>query len=175
PNVHLYEQPQENWDAQFNYVAVFEVLEHINDDFGALRQWRQWLKPGGIMVLSVPAHMKRWSLNDEWAGHFRRYEKQSLIELVECAGFHVELFENYGVPLVDIMDPIRSFLYGRRQRRGTDAMRSRQEQNVGSGVDRPVESGLWFLFDTVAGRSIMRAFIKAQKPFLKTDIGSNYL
>jgi hypothetical protein len=119
--------------------------------------------------------MSKWSTDDEWAGHFRRYEKQSLLELLESAGFRLEHFENYGVPLTTIIDPLRRFLYHRRQRQGIDSVGSRHHQNVGSGVNRPVESGFWALIDNPVGRLIMRGSIWAQRPFLRTEMGSNYL
>src|SRR3546814_6549126 len=62
---------------------AFEVLEHIEDDHAALRQWLGWLKPGGILLMSVPAHPSQWNAADVWAGHFRRYRKRELLGLVE--------------------------------------------------------------------------------------------
>jgi SAM-dependent methyltransferase len=174
-DVRIYDRPQSDWAGEFDYLLAFEVLEHIEDDSAALRDWRKWLKPNGILALSVPAHMNRWSTDDEWAGHFRRYERESLVGQLESAGFRVEIFENYGVPLATIIDPLRRFFYHGRQRRGIDSIGSRDEQNIGSGVNRPVESGLWGLLNNPIGRLVMLASILAQKPFLRTDIGSNYL
>jgi hypothetical protein len=97
------------------------------------------------------------------------------LELVESAGFRVDRFENYGVPLTMIIDPLRRFFYQRRQRQGLDAIGSQHEQNVGSGVNRPVESGFWALLNNPVGRVIMLGSIWAQRPFLRTEIGSSYL
>ena len=46
-------------DATFDLVCAFEVLEHIEDDVAALKRWRLLLRPGGWLMLSVPAFSRR--------------------------------------------------------------------------------------------------------------------
>src|SRR3546814_2416743 len=69
------------WQQRFPLVMAFEVLEHIEDDHAALRQWLGWLKPGGILLMSVPAHPSQWNAADVWAGHFRRRSEEHTSEL----------------------------------------------------------------------------------------------
>ena len=106
--VEIFETPQENWSGQFDYLLAFEVLEHIKDDDAALGCWHKWLRPNGVLLLSVPAHMSKWTASDIWAGHVRRYERDQLQQLVESAGFMVDHFESYGFPLANLVDPIRA-------------------------------------------------------------------
>ena len=51
--------------CQFDYVYSFEVLEHIEDDQTALQDWGLLLRDGGHLLISVPAHMKKWGIDDE--------------------------------------------------------------------------------------------------------------
>jgi SAM-dependent methyltransferase len=71
-------------------VYSFNVLEHIDDDAAALAELRRVLKPGGRLLLYVPAFMVLYSAMDRRIGHLRRYRKRPLVQLVARAGFAVE-------------------------------------------------------------------------------------
>ena len=73
----------------FDVVGLFDVLEHIEDDRGALRAMRRVLKPGGRLILTVPAHQRLWNQSDVVAMHKRRYGLKQLRRLVTAAGFDV--------------------------------------------------------------------------------------
>jgi SAM-dependent methyltransferase len=102
---------------RFQYLLAFEVLEHIEDDAAALVQWQDWLEPNGKLILSVPAHMKKWTPEDDIAGHYRRYEKNGLRRLLQTCGFTVEALWSYGFPLTTLTRPIRIVLYRSRLKR----------------------------------------------------------
>jgi SAM-dependent methyltransferase len=70
-------------DDRFDLVLMLDVLEHISDDGAALRELRRVAKPGGALVLTVPAHQYLWSQHDETHHHFRRYTQPQLRELLE--------------------------------------------------------------------------------------------
>ena len=76
--------------ASVDLVYSFNVLEHIEDDAAALAQLRRVLRPGGRLLLYVPAFMLLYSEMDRRIGHVRRYRKQALKRLVRAAGFEVE-------------------------------------------------------------------------------------
>lgn len=76
-------------DAAFDLVIASDVLEHIPHDGAALREWRRVLRPGGELVLFVPAHQSLWSRHDEVNQHQRRYQAAELRRLTEDAGFRV--------------------------------------------------------------------------------------
>jgi SAM-dependent methyltransferase len=76
----------------FDHVFAFEVLEHTEDDFLALKEVYRVLKPGGVFVFSVPLQRRFWSVADELAGHKRRYEKKELVEILLRAGFLIERY-----------------------------------------------------------------------------------
>ena len=66
--------PQRHYDL----VAAFDVVEHIADDKGAIASMAKLLKPGGKLVLTVPAHQWMWSAHDVVNHHQRRYSKTGL-------------------------------------------------------------------------------------------------
>jgi SAM-dependent methyltransferase len=76
-------------DGQFHLVAALDVLEHIQEDAVALQEWRRVLKPGGHVVLTVPAYQWLWSGHDVSLGHCRRYTARQLRQIVRDAGFEV--------------------------------------------------------------------------------------
>ena len=68
-------------DASVDLVTALDVLEHIPDDAGALAGMGRVLKPGGVLVATVPAGMELWSDWDTALHHCRRYSRDSLREL----------------------------------------------------------------------------------------------
>jgi len=75
--------------AEFDAVGAFDLLEHIQDDAGVLGQAHAALKPGGLLLLSVPQHAWLWSPLDDSAHHVRRYGKAGLHAALKAAGFQV--------------------------------------------------------------------------------------
>jgi len=73
---------------EFDVVGVFDVLEHLDDDLGALRNIHHAVRPGGGIIVTVPQHQWLWSVTDEAACHRRRYSRKALLEVVSRAGFH---------------------------------------------------------------------------------------
>jgi SAM-dependent methyltransferase len=70
--------------------GAFDVLEHIQDDAGLLRELHALMPPGGRFYCTVPAGPGLWSHEDDSAGHYRRYQRKGLCELLEGTGFEVD-------------------------------------------------------------------------------------
>src|SRR6266566_9632957 len=70
----------------FDLIGLFDVLEHLDDDLHALRALREQLRPGGCLLLTVPAHMVLWSDYDVASGHRRRYTRVQLMARLFEAG-----------------------------------------------------------------------------------------
>lgn len=92
----------EDGTGPYDCVVCFEVLEHIRDDQAALRRWRALLRSGGRLLLSVPAGPRRWGPSDEVVGHYRRYSRAGLHELLDRTGFRVEHLWCYGFPVANL-------------------------------------------------------------------------
>ncbi|MBI2308630.1 MAG: class I SAM-dependent methyltransferase [Rhodocyclales bacterium] len=102
-------------DRQFDLVCAFEVLEHIADDAGALRDWHRLLRQEGHLLLSVPAHVEKFGPLDELVGHFRRYDRMALETLIANAGFDDIRFFSYGFLLGHAIHCISSKIARRRK------------------------------------------------------------
>ncbi len=76
--------------GDFDLVLLLDVLEHIADDAGALEAAGTALRPGGYLLLTVPALPWLWSRHDEANAHFRRYGPRALRSVLAGAGFEVE-------------------------------------------------------------------------------------
>jgi glycosyltransferase involved in cell wall biosynthesis/protein-L-isoaspartate O-methyltransferase len=74
----------------FDSVVCLNVVEHVEDDLGALRNIFSALKPGGRAIILVPQDQKAYGTLDEVLGHFRRYSEAQLRERMEAAGFELE-------------------------------------------------------------------------------------
>jgi SAM-dependent methyltransferase len=86
-------------EESFDAVLLGEVLEHVEDDRGALAEVARVLRPGGVLALSVPANPKLFGPSDVWAGHVRRYRRPELLEACTAAGFTVERCVGWGFPV----------------------------------------------------------------------------
>ena len=122
----------------FDLIMAFEVLEHIDEDLIALQRIESALEPGGYLLASVPAYMRKWQKVDEWAGHVRRYEKHELQDKLSKTGFSVRTLWGYGFPVTALSYPLRQLFY-RSSKRGAsaDEMRLATER---SGVSRPMHA-----------------------------------
>lgn len=74
-------------DASFDLVTCLDVIEHIDDDIGALRELRRLTRPGGTLLVTVPAYPRLWSSHDELNQHRRRYTRPVLLERAVAAGW----------------------------------------------------------------------------------------
>lgn len=69
--------------------TCLNVLEHVEDDLGAMRRMASILRPGGAIVLLVPAFQRLYGAIDRNLGHYRRYSRASLLRLAAASGLRV--------------------------------------------------------------------------------------
>lgn len=79
----------------YDLIALLDVLEHVPDDLASLRAIHMRLKPGGALLLTVPANKWMWSAHDAAHHHFRRYTKKQLRELFLRSGLEVQLLSYF--------------------------------------------------------------------------------
>lgn len=73
--------------ASIGSFGLFDVLEHVEDDYAFLRSLHACLRPGGALFVTVPAFPCLWSAEDEQAGHYRRYTARRLSGSLQECGF----------------------------------------------------------------------------------------
>jgi SAM-dependent methyltransferase len=116
---------------RFDLVCAFEVLEHIEDDAAAVKEWAARLRGRGWLLLSVPAFQRRYGPADELVGHFRRYDPGALTALLAGCGFGEIEIRQYGFPLGYLLEAARNVIA--RRRLGAAAPSTVAERTAGSG------------------------------------------
>jgi ubiquinone/menaquinone biosynthesis C-methylase UbiE len=110
-------------DETFDAVTCMDVLEHLQDEQPALSEMRRVLKPGGVLVIMVPAYEFLWGAQDEVAHHYRRYTLGRLIEVVRHDALvpivRRTYFNTFLFPLVAFVR-MGSWLLALRARRESD-------------------------------------------------------
>lgn len=94
-------------DCTFDLVTLLDVLEHIDDDLGTLRELHRVLRPGGMLLVSVPAYPFLWGAQDEISNHKRRYVARQLRNRLAEAGFRVRKLSYFNTLLFPIIAAIR--------------------------------------------------------------------
>ena len=92
---------------KFDFILLFEVLEHIKKDKKALRKLYNLLPKNGFLLLSVPSKRKLWGPSDILAGHQRRYSKKGLRSLLSKCGFKIMKLYSYGFPWLNWIKILR--------------------------------------------------------------------
>lgn len=90
-NVRVMDAQQPEFPAgSFDVITASDVLEHLPDAPRALRAWHKLLRPGGTLIVFVPAFMFLWSGHDVVNRHFHRYKANEMVELLKSSGFTIQ-------------------------------------------------------------------------------------
>jgi len=87
----------------YEFLILFDVLEHIEDQLGFLTRAVDFVRPGGSIAINVPARQELFSAFDAQVGHVRRYSMESLSEVVAKVGLKEKVTTYWGYPLVPLL------------------------------------------------------------------------
>jgi SAM-dependent methyltransferase len=155
--------------ASFDYLFAFEVLEHIENDGAELRQWVEKLREGGRVLISVPAHARKYGRSDALVGHVRRYERIELQRLLEDCGLTDVRIVNYGFPITEFTRRISNFIV--RNDASYEEM-TPIERSIKSAQAKPRVIAKWLQF---AGDYWVKPFRGVQRWTYRLDLGDGYV
>ncbi len=167
--IRVLDDASELTGEQFDYLLAFEVLEHIDEDESALCSWAEHVKPGGRVLLSVPAHSRKYGRSDELVGHVRRYEKAQLHALLAEAGFEDIRIVNYGFPITELTRRVSNALV-KRDRSYDDL--GPTERSILSAQSQPRR--IQKLLGLFSGK-LVAPFCVVQRWFYARDLGDGYV
>lgn len=124
----IHSLPYEN---EFDIVAAFDVIEHIDDDYTSMKKLAKAVKPGGGVIVTVPQHEWLWSRVDEYSCHRRRYNKSRLVDIMEQANLEVRLVHSFFSILLPAM-----ILSRLAQKRTDNEFDPNQEMNVSPPLNK---------------------------------------
>jgi SAM-dependent methyltransferase len=113
-------------DGSFDVVLALDVLEHLDDDAAGLREAVRLARPGGLVMLTVPALPSLWGAQDVVSDHRRRYTRRSLFRLCQAAGVGHPRIQYFNTLLFPAVAAVR---WGRRVTRRSDRVRSDFDDN----------------------------------------------
>ena len=117
----------------YDMIALLDVLEHVVDDKGSLAAIFTRLKPGGALLLTVPANPWMWSAHDVAHHHHRRYRKTDLAALARAAGYEIDLLSPFNTMLFPLIAGVRVLNKVRGHDSADDALPAK---SVNSVLDR---------------------------------------
>lgn len=123
-------------DSSVDVLTALDVIEHVQEDHLALREFARVVRPGGLAIITVPALMLLWSDWDVALHHFRRYTRRSLLDVIPRAQFEIACCQYVNVAAFPIVLAVRKFraikqrLGGRVENRSEDAIPPRLLNNL---------------------------------------------
>jgi SAM-dependent methyltransferase len=109
------DEPLPFGDGAFDLAVALDVLEHVADDEGALRELARVLAPGGRLLVTVPQYGWLWGEHDVLAHHHRRYTRARLLERAARAGLEPERVTAFNTVLLPAIGVARLVQRARRR------------------------------------------------------------
>jgi len=160
--------------ANFGKVDIaisYMVMEHVEDDVGFINKISQYVKPGGTIILAVPGRRDRWSLEDETVGHFRRYDRGDLDEVMRNANLEQVTVWSVGVPTINLLFKASVWTVARAGE-AAKVRQSRREQTETSGIrEIPWKTVFPVWVKIILNRTTLYPLFLIQRIFYRTGLG----
>lgn len=150
-----------DFGAPFDLACAFDVVEHVDDDAGAVAAMAAQLRPGGRLMVTVPAYAWMWSAHDAAHHHKRRYVRREVRRLIDGAGLKVRRITHFNTLLFPPIAAIRLANTALKKEGGDDEALPSPAVNRLLGGLFGAERGLLAMTDLPFGVSILAV---AEKP-----------
>jgi len=175
-----YAVAQENWTGttasgssippSADLIISSMVLEHLDDrdEEEYFARCKKHLAPGGLCVLLVPASMRAWGIEDEIAGHYRRYSHSGVRERLARFGWKIDHIAGLTFPLSNLLLPISNWLVMRSE---ADKRSQTMEQRTQASGRRRVYGKTIFpdIAAVILNEFVLYPFHLLQKLFSKSE------
>jgi SAM-dependent methyltransferase len=141
PGVRLEQEDFFKTGGTFRTVLMFDILEHLEDDAAALHKLATLVQNGGYAVIAVPSNPKRWRWDDDFYGHFRRYDEEDIKAKLYNAGLTPLEVWDFTFPVFTIMRGIYSRVT--RAPAQTREQSARSERTLRSGMVPEWQASSW--------------------------------
>ena len=149
-------------------VICCEVLEHVENDAEMLKKLVS--SSNRFLIISVPAKQRLFDSSDLAVGHFRRYEKQPFIDLLESNNLNIIQFVSYGFPFTNLVRLLRKiFFIMKFSSNNKDSMESRSKE---SGINPVKMPGI---FSRIDFESYIKPFYYISRLFNSFNLSEGYL
>ena len=152
----------------FDLVICCEVLEHVENDKQLLRDFMAYSNK--YLVISVPAKQKLFDASDKAVGHYRRYERDQLHQLLEGEGLEVLHLANYGFPFTNMVRIARKAAFAKKLRGNADD--SMEDKSKESGINPVKLPGQLQRMDL---EKPFKLVYQISRPFNSTDLAEGYV
>lgn len=157
--------------AEYDVTCSLMAMEHVPDDAGFVRRLAAFTRPGGTVVVAVPARMSKWGFEDETAGHLRRYERADLLRLLTAAGLEDVKVRSVGVPVVNLLWSATNFLV-RRAGEGRKLGLEKSVRTETSGIrEIPFKTTFPPFFRLILNPIALYPLFAVQRLFYGTELG----
>ena len=158
-------------NVKADLVFSMMVLEHIEDDLRFLVKMKKLSKKNGIVLIGVPARKNKWGIEDDISGHYRRYERDDLLELFRKSDLKDIKIWSVGVPISNLLFKLSNLVI-KKSHAATKKELSRIEQTRVSGFkDIQYKTLFPAYFNLLLNKYTMLPFCIAQKFFYNTRMG----
>ena len=158
-------------DSGFDLAVSMMVMEHVEDDAGFIARLARLVKPGGTVIIGVPGRMNRWGIEDDSAGHFRRYERVNLERLLTDANLERVEVRSVSVPVANLSFHASNFLVRRAGERRKLELSQRQRTETSGVRDIPFKTVFPAPFKLLLNPVAMYPFFVLQRAFYRTSLG----
>lgn len=109
----------DNIDHRYELIISCMVMEHFDSENERkfLRHAAEWLQPDGILACFVPGSPDHWGIEDEIAGHFRRYSRESIVDTLTSENWQTQHLAGLTYPISNLLLPLSNWLVRRNESR----------------------------------------------------------
>ena len=155
-------------------VVLLFVLEHIENDDKALEILNSRINNNGYLILSIPAHEILYSSQDKIVGHYRRYNRETIISKLEKYNFNVEIIQCFGFPVANLYTKLYNIYLSKIIKINTTNIFF---QNTPISGIRLEKSHFPKIISNISNffYPVISQIIKSDTLFLNYDLGTHYI